>query len=242
MPENVDTRFSWRDEFNFLTSSEYPSLTVGGTSFSFIVISDTHDSDFTPLNGEFITGDEFVIITGDITYGGTAELIDDFKTYALALSKPCYPVLGNHDIDADRGRPWKAAIGSTIYRVDIPGGDTTLFILDSADAIYGKDQLDWLERGLKTAHKNVFVFTHCNFFNNSPTQVEQFNDIRERARIMSLLHGRCRAVFSGHLHDRVIKEFGGVQYYTLEDFSTHKNYCRVTVSATGISYDLRTVP
>jgi predicted phosphodiesterase len=251
LPAALDSRFSWRDEFVFLDQPDRGRgrlhETFSDDSFSFIVISDTHipdnpNTNFSRLNPVLEPTDKFVVITGDITGSGTREQLSLFLDHAAELNVPCYPVAGNHDVYDDNAAPWRELIGSMTYRVDItttsPESGATLFVLDSAEAVFGKQQLDWFERELKTAKRYAFIFTHNNFFTNTPLQVEEFTDIRERARIMFLAQGRCSAVFTGHLHDLVIKEFDGVRYYSLDAFIETGNYCRVTVTPEGTSYEL----
>jgi UDP-2,3-diacylglucosamine pyrophosphatase LpxH len=71
----------------------------------------------------------------------------------------------------------------------------------------------------------------------SPVDIVQLTDTRERARMVSLLQGRCDAFFMGHIHRRIIKEIGDVRYITIEDYRSKKSYCRVYVSQAGFSYE-----
>ena len=86
----------------------------------------------------------------------------------------------------------------------------------------------------------MFVFSHVNLFIENQIIVDQFTDIRERARIVSLLKGRCDAMFTGHAHyQRIIKEWGGVHYITIEDYRGSSVYCRVLVSPDNIHWEFR---
>jgi predicted phosphodiesterase len=69
---------------------------------------------------------------------------------------------------------------------------------------------------------------------SSPPDVEQTTDIWERARVMALLKGRCDTVFMGHLHKRLVREYGGVAYVMLEDYSGNGTCCRVRVTKDGV--------
>jgi predicted phosphodiesterase len=238
---DYDSRFDWRNEFVFLEpAARSPAL---GNNYSFIVISDTHIANlqgaqqFAKIENILEPADKFIVITGDITDQGTREELQFFVNAASSLSVPCYPVMGNHDIYAERGKPWREIIGSSLYRIDAPG--TTLFFLDNANAALGNEQLLWLEEGLKTVEQNVFVFAHDNLFvRSAPPNFEQITDIRERARIMSMLKNRCAAVFTGHLHQRIIREAGGVSYITLENYSEDRgSFCRVYVSNGGVRWE-----
>ncbi|GHV81625.1 hypothetical protein AGMMS49991_01830 [Spirochaetia bacterium] len=249
---DLDIRLEDRDTFNFLTPDMRapPSF---GNEYSFIVLSDTHiedgdDHGLLEKLASVIDADvKFVVITGDITqYGGREDvqkIIDIANSLAdLSPSVPCYPVLGNHDVYFNNWPVWKELIGSSRYRIDTSDGGTTLFILDSANAYFGTAQLDWLERELKTANGYVFVFTHTNLFlgdRSSIVEVGQLTDIRERARVVSLLNGRADAMFTGHIHQRIIKQIGGVHYITLEDYVRNKTYCRVSVSPSRIEWEFK---
>ena len=237
---DLDERWKERNTFNFLSPADR-SLSLGD-DFSFIVLSDTHIEDgnahgLEKLKDAIDGGVKFVVVNGDITQGGHRKDLEKFIEIARSLGVPCYPVAGNHDIYFGNWRVWKELIGSTAYRID--GGGATLLMLDSANAYFGANQIKWLERGLKTATGRVFVFSHVNLFVESPVDEQQFTDIRERARITSLLKGRCDAMFTGHVHERIIREAGGVRYITTEDFRSGSAYCRVTVSAGGIRWEFK---
>jgi predicted phosphodiesterase len=239
-----DERFESRDTFRFLTQADL-SLTLPA-DYSFIVVSDTHIEGGNAYGLEKIRdaavagGDKFVVITGDITNNGRREDLEKFIEIGNSLRNAgigCYPVIGNHDVFFNNWTNWRDLIGSSTYRVDSPSSSTTLFMLDSANASFGKDQIDWLKDGLKSARSHVFVFTHANLFTEKITDIEQITDNRERARLLSLLDGRCDALFSGHVHNRIVRKAGGVNYITLEDYRGNKTYCRVFVRPSGISWD-----
>jgi predicted phosphodiesterase len=240
--DDFDSRFSYHDVFHFLTPADR-NLTLGD-NYSFIVLSDIHISsdsdaaDFAKVK-DHLNGAQFVVVTGDITQEGTREELQKFIDTAGTFGVPCYPVIGNHDIYDNRGAPWKELIGSSVYRID--SDTTTLFMLDNANGYFEYDQFEWFAGEMKNTKKNVFVFAHDNFFmESSPPDAEQTTDIRERARMMSLLKNRCHAMFMGHLHKRIIKNYGGVEYIILENYGASNatgTICRVHVSNGGFSYE-----
>jgi 3',5'-cyclic AMP phosphodiesterase CpdA len=235
---DLDTRLESRNVFAFLTDNDR-NLSLGN-EYSFIVLNDTHIENgvahgFERLKDSIMPGDKFVVVTGDITQNGRREDLEKFIEIAGTLGIPCYPVIGNHDVYFKNWPVWRDLIGSTRYRIN--SDTTTLFILDSANAIFGSPQLDWLQEELAAAGGHVFVFTHTNLFVETPGDFQQFTDIRERARIISILKGRARAVFMGHVHKRIIRNAGGVSYISIEDFKRYKTYCRVYVSDAGIRYE-----
>jgi predicted phosphodiesterase len=239
---DLDNRLKEKNNFKFL-HPESRTLTLGD-EYSFIVISDTHieneDAHGLEWLKDVIDNEiKFVVFNGDITQCGYRHDVQQFIKIAGSLGVPCYPVIGNHDIYLGNWPEWKELIGSTRYRID--GDGAALFILDSANAYFGKDQLDWLESELKSANDRVFVFSHVNLFENNPANFQQFTDTRERARFMSILRDRCDAMFMGHLHHNLVTEVGNVQYISMEDYRSHRNYCRVSVKKTGISWEFKTL-
>ena len=236
---DLDERLKEQNNFKFLRHEDR-NISVG-EEYSFIVVSDTHIENGNTFGLEklkdVIAADssiKFAVITGDITQNGSRKDIETFITLARSLGIPCYPVIGNHDIYFDNWTHWKNLIGSTRYRIN--GDGTTLFMLDSANLFFGKEQLDWLEREIKKTQGRVFVFTHVNLFSISPVIIQQLPDVRERARLISILSGRCDIMFMGHNHHGSTRETGGVIFLTAESFIDNKIYYLVSVTKTGISY------
>ncbi|QQO11285.1 metallophosphoesterase [Breznakiella homolactica] len=236
-------RESYRNVFVFPAEAER-NISLG-SSYSFVVLTDVHITGTNAWKLEQLgpileeNNDAFMVITGDITQSGERQELERFIEIAGTFPVPCFPVIGNHDVYFGNWEVWKELIGSSIYRID--AGDTTLIVLDSANASFGANQLDWLEGQLAAAGKNTFVFTHTNLFTDGSDCLQQITDIRERARFMALLENRCTAMFSGHVHRRILREAGGVRYVTLEDFRSEGTYCRVRVSPEGVSYEFRTI-
>jgi 3',5'-cyclic AMP phosphodiesterase CpdA len=244
--DDYDSRFARHGEFHFLTPADRNP--VLGDNYEFIVVSDTHIEDDAGENafrglGAYIGEAKFVVVTGDLTQGGSREEIGRFIAAAKTFPVPCYPVIGNHDIYDQRAAPWGELIGSSCYRVDASGGGTTLFILDNANGHMGQEQLDWFRRELQSAGERVFVFAHENFFAGGFFEPEQVTDLRERGLIMSLLknhRGIGKMMFMGHLHRRIEGEYGGVRYVMSEAYREGRTFCRVRVSPGGVSYTFET--
>jgi predicted phosphodiesterase len=238
---DLDERLKERDNLKFLDERGWSTLPQLGDAYSFIVITDTHIEDGDAFGLEKLAGVvaansdiKFAVVLGDITQHGLAKDIDKFIEIADDLGVPFYPVIGNHDFYFGNWPIWKEKIGSTSYRVD--SDSTTLFILDSANSFFGKEQLDWLEREIKTAKNRVFVFTHTPLFADGPLQFWQISDLKERARIVSILSDKCDIMFMGHVHQHIENTVGKVRYIALEDFVKQKAYCIVTVTPARVSF------
>jgi len=240
---DVDERLKERGNLKLLDSEGWTVALSLGDEYSFIVVSDTHIEDGNAHGLEKLKDAaaaeeiKFAVMLGDITQYGSERDINKYIEIAKLLEVPCYPVIGNHDIYFGNWSVWKSKIGSTNYKIN--GGNTTLLFLDSANSLFGKDQLDWLEREIKTASGRVFVFTHSPLFVTGPADMQQVSDTKERARIVSILRGKCDIMFMGHLHKRIITEKGNVKYLAMDDFVRNKTYCVVTVTASGVKYSFK---
>jgi len=241
---DLDARLKEKNNFKFLTDGDRAPLL--GEEYSFIVITDIHIEDGNAHGLEKIKTViknnkkiKFAVFCGDITQYGSERDIKLFIEIAHSLGIPAYPVIGNHDIFFNNWPAWKKLIGSTRYRVK--GDNADLFILDSANGFWGKEQTDWLEKEIKNTRGRVFVFSHHNFFVGSGifSNIQQISDTRERARIISLLGGKCDLMFTGHSHERLITEAGGARYINIEDFTRNQIYCLVSVNKSGVSYEFK---
>ncbi len=208
-------------------------------SYSFLVISDIHlkkeDTRFLEnLQHACIKGDAFLVVTGDITAQGNREELNIFLNIMQKLPIPCFPVIGNHDIYKKNWATWQELIGETVYRID--KGSTTLIMLDSANGFLGKNQLEWLEQQLKTSLKTTFIFSHCNFFIPRKTVLQQFANLSERQKVITLCKNKVSAVFTGHSHKKYTHIANEVVFINIEDFRDKGTYCRVNVSKNKIQY------
>jgi len=238
---DLDERLAVKDNFKYLAPREWKTLSVKDKSnYSFIVFTDTHIEDGNAWGLEKIADViknekiDFAVVLGDITQYGDERDIKKFIEIADSFEVPCYPVIGNHDIYFNNWTNWKNLIGSTNYKIE--GNGINLFILDTANSFFGRQQLNWLESNIKSSNGKKFVFTHCSFFIDSMTDIQQLTDTRERARIISMLNDKCDIVFTGHLHKRYIKEAGNVKYIAIEDYKSKKAFCIVTVKNSVVSY------
>ena len=240
---DLSERLKEKNNFKYLDEIDGRNLTIMDDVFDFIVLTDTHVEngdikDLKKISAAIGANVKFVAILGDITQKGAKKDIKKVTEFISALGVPCYPVIGNHDIySGNWSEGWKKYIGSTRYRID--GDKVTLFMLDSANAFFGKDQLDWLEKELKSTNGEVFLFTHSDFFVEDKIKIQQLFDPVERARIMSILSGKCNMVFTGHSHERVIKKFDGIKYISIEDYKSTLTYCLVHVNDGVVTYEFK---
>jgi len=238
----LSERLMSADDFVLLSNADLNA--DWGSEFSFLVITDLHIENENVYGLEKITDIvndpandiKFIVAVGDITQGGHRRDLQKFIDVLSGIGLPFYPVIGNHEVYFGNWHNWRDMIGSSRYRVN--GGETTLFILDTANAFLGRSQLSWLENELKTAAKNVFVFSHVNVFAEGPVDFKMLSDHRERAMLVSILAGKANLMISGHTHRHIARDAGGVRYLSVDDFKVRSAYCIVNVSPQGVNYTM----
>lgn len=135
--------------------------------------------------------------------------------------------IGNHDIyfgEFDKfSKYWP--LSTYTFKVNMPGGKSDLFIcLDTAEGSCGTSQRQWLEEQLKAAagkYRNIYVYTHTNFFNTDNSQITSGNySLEETYDLMSLFSSYgVSCVLTGHDHHFEHCVFRGVSYYTFNALS-----------------------
>jgi predicted phosphodiesterase len=241
---DIDTRAQSMNDFPFFDADSPPPLSLSADGiYSFIVVSDTHfgrttQADIAGLAARL--GDaSFVVVNGDITNKGDPDELDCFLSFAAALLPvPCYPVIGNHDIFYDGWANWKNHIGSTIYRVDANGGAATLLFLDSANTFLGDRQLNWLAGELSASAGRVFVFSHVNLF---AINLDNYAQLNERPRLLSILKDKAAAMFMGHSHQHNETHIAGTLYLTVASFVDYRAFYRVNVTPAAVTWTRETL-
>jgi hypothetical protein len=148
--------------------------------FEFIVAGDTRSSEPVTLPDEFyqmirewnLLDPAFVVLTGDLILGGSAEGLgpqwDEFEKAVAECEAPVFPVAGNHDVsDAAAEAIYEERIGPLTYAFSY--GDARFIILNTEEPGQVKglseSQLDWLEKDLAaTRLDNIFLFMHKPYF------------------------------------------------------------------------------
>jgi len=238
--DDFDARWQERNTFNFLNDGDR-NISLPD-KYSFLVVNDTHiyngnTRGIEKLKDVIDSDIKFIVFNGDITQNGKQEDMKKFLEIVRSFNIPCYPAAGNHDVYFGNWPVWKELIGSTAYRIN--GGSADIFILDSANAFFGKKQLDWLENELIKTQGRVFIFTHANLATVEIGRIQQLTSYRERAKIISMLDKKCDMMFMGHIHRQFVNKINNVLYITMEDFRDSLIYCHVKVSKDNVSYDFK---
>lgn len=153
---------------------------------------------------------------------------------------PFFPVVGNHDITHNGWAMWSNIFHSSFYDFYVSIGNVDgisifdhFIFLDTASGTLGREQVDLIEKGimddknleqigLKT--RNTFVFSHTNIFR--PRSVELASTFA-REELYFLLNKfrewKVNIAFLGHVHKWDDREFGDVQYLTLDSMCEANN-------------------
>ena len=179
------------------------------------------------------TGVDVVLIAGDLTQGGKAEEMEDFKKQIAAFKAPVLYVPGNHDI----GNKHYTGGTNPVNTVPIAHYEATLGrsfdswvisgvrILGVNSPILGSglpheaDQWKFLEKELAVpSSKPTIVFMHYPPYVTSTDEPGgNYHNVEPepRARLLKLLkQGGVRTLLTAHLHRPLTNRYEGLFIYT----------------------------
>ncbi len=230
------------DNFTGQLSSPGDIDPPGTDSFTFMVIGDTHVGSAV---GETLNqyagiantrGDAFVLVSGDLTEGGSDGEFAQFKQVLSNNSMQWRAAIGNHDIYFDGWSRYRNQIGRSIYSFN---ADNVHFVmLDTANGVMGKTQMEWFENDLRNntrAHK--VVVTHFPPWNGNFSSIYRMSSEEEAAIFKDICYRyNVDLVLSGHYHGFESIDIGRTKYIVTGgangrlDLGQKSNYVRVTVN------------
>lgn len=226
-------------------------------NYSFYSSSDLHYNKKIELYGDndriykYITKNRndssaiFSIIAGDIV-GEKGE--EAFKIVEKAMAynsetqevdKPCFLVIGNHDIYFDCADFYKQYFHTSTYTVTVNtrSGMKDLFIfLDSGNGTHGSTQLEWLEEKLshRKDYRYCIVVSHNWMFRTSYDYTStpcSSLPLEEQYALMDLMSEKeVNMMLMGHYHRHESHVIGGVHYVMANNMNEEKEtptYLRV---------------
>lgn len=179
----------------------------------------------------------FAIHAGDMVNesGETGFLMTEkalrYNAETQAVDKPCFLVIGNHDVYYDCADYFKQHFHTSTYTVTVNtvSGYKDFFIfLDSGNGTHGRRQLDWLEEQLshRTDYRHCFVISHNWLFrttyNYTTTPAANLPEDEQYAFMDLMSHHAVDMVVMGHFHARDVKTFGGVKYVMTDNLNEGK--------------------
>ncbi len=144
-----------------------------------------------------------------------------------AWNKPCFLVIGNHDVYFDCAKYFKQHFHTSTYTVTVNADEAKdLFIfLDSGNGTHGKRQLEWLEEQLehRSDYRHCFVISHNWLFrtsyNYTTTPAANLPQDEQYAFMDLMSRNDVDMVIMGHFHMREQRQFGGVQYVMTDNLN-----------------------
>jgi len=213
--------------------------TVQRADFSFVQISDSHIGFNKPANLD-VTGTlqaaidkvnalpvrpSFILHTGDVTQLSKPEEFDTAAQVLKSLkSGALFVVPGEHDVldgtgQLFRDRYGKNSMGDGWYSVDLHGahfiGLVNVVNLKAGGLGYlGRDQLDWLEKDLKSVSSStpIVVFAHIPLWSVHPQWGWGTDDSGQALSLMKRFGSVT--VLNGHIHQSLQKVEGNVTFHT----------------------------
>jgi 3',5'-cyclic-AMP phosphodiesterase len=160
-----------------------------------------------------------VLVSGDLTHGGTDEQYEIVHEMLMRLRTPTYVLPGNHD-DRDRLRRHFGLTGDAgapiLQAIDL--GPLRLVALDSTRPGADGGQLDaerlaWLDRTLAEAREQptLLAMHHPPLLTGVPPWDEIGVPAAERRALGEVLarHRQVRRVVAGHMHRTIVAELAG---------------------------------
>lgn len=224
-------------------------LTTIDENYSIYVCSDSHigePENFTSFTNT-LNGDADglgMVMVGDVV-SGKEEDYEGFNELYIAMEKPCFPMIGNHDLYFDNWDLFYEYLGSSTYYFTVNTSDTSdLYIcLDSGNATFGKTQIEWLTNLLKnnrSKYRYCTVFSHTNILRTRRTT--SANPMVEEVGLLLDLFAtyNVELVVNGHDHLQDVEFFGNTTYLitdALKDGYDNAGYIILSADDSEISYE-----
>lgn len=201
--------------------------------------------------------DAFIELGDLINVSGSTEAdlenIAEMKGVLESIGKPCYLVLGNHDVEAALKSVFLPEAPNGYYFFDMDGirfivldgnyistGESYEFVRwDWTDALIPEEEMNWLRQALEGAEKGVVVLCHQNL----DSRTGDPHVVGNAAQVHELLKasGKVFIVVQGHCHHGCVTVQDGIVYHTLRALCEKDNMpCAVlTVDENGAQIEER---
>jgi Icc protein len=213
-------------------------LLIPKSDFSFVQISDSHIGFSKPANtnvAETLQAaiakinampdkPSFVLHTGDLTHLAQPEEFDTVEQLLKGIkSEKIFYVPGEHDV-TDNGKQFKERYGKdtvgegwysfTSHGVHFIGLVNVLSQGDGGLGLLGKDQLEWLERDVKSlsASTPIVIFAHVPLWAVYPQWGWGTTDSAQALSYFKRFGSVT--VLNGHIHQTMLKVEGNITFHT----------------------------
>lgn len=202
-----------------------------------------------------------IINLGDTADGGHLSECNDYNSYLekirnLAVEKnvvssaedfKIYTILGNHDLYNNGWKNWKKTIypyKSTYYfslSADSSSLPFSFYFVDTGNGAFGTDQLDDLEKLLKSDSNPKMVFSHYPFYSDN-VPFMALEDTTERNYLLALFaKNNVKALFGGHVHTVFEHGFGDFSQVNTSALFKNCAFRLVTVDESAASVSTKLI-
>ncbi|MDD2634873.1 MAG: metallophosphoesterase [Bacteroidales bacterium] len=244
--DRVEKRFEESMQWNI--NNPCQTLNVTKENYQILVAADSHIGgmlNFSYLKNLYQQSDYLAfVIVGDIVSGKEEDYLL-FMDSISDITKPLFPIVGNHDLYFDGWKYFYKYLGSSTYyfTVETPTFKDIYLCLDNSCGTFGKSQIHWLEQFLKDNRKDYrycTVFSHVNILRTRRTT--SANPMTEEVVYLLDLFAKNNIdfVITGHDHVQDEKTFGNTSYIILDalkDDNKNAGYGIMNISNTDISHE-----
>lgn len=201
----------------------------------------------------------FIVNLGDTADGGHLSECNDYNSYLekirnLAVEKKVvnaaedfkvYTILGNHDLYNNGWTGWKKTIYpyKSTYYFSLSSGSSpfSFYFVDTGNGAFGTDQLDSLEKLLKSDPNPKMIFSHYPFYSDN-VPLMALEDTAERNYLLSLFaKNNVKALFGGHVHTVFEHCLGGFSQVNTSALFKNGAFRLVTVDESNTSVSTKLI-
>ena len=203
----------------------------------------------------------FIVNLGDTADGGHLSECNDYNSYLekirkLAVEKKVvnsaedfkiYTILGNHDLYNNGWTDWKRTVYpyKSTYYFSLSSGfgysPFSFYFVDTGNGAFGTDQLDSLEKLLKSDPNPKMIFSHYPFYSDN-VPLMALEDTAERNYLLSLFaKNNVKALFGGHVHAVFEHGFGSFSQINTSALFKNGAFRLVTVDESNTSVSTKLI-
>ena len=203
----------------------------------------------------------FIVNLGDTADGGHLSECNDYNSYLekirkLAVEKKVvnsaedfkiYTILGNHDLYNNGWTDWKRTVYpyKSTYYFSLSSGfgysPFSFYFVDTGNGAFGTDQLDSLEKLLKSDPNPKMIFSHYPFYSDN-VPFMALEDTAERNYLLSLFaKNNVKALFGGHVHAVFEHGFGSFSQINTSALFKNGAFRLVTVDESNTSVSTKLI-
>ncbi len=220
--DRVEKRFEQSIQWNM--NHPFQTITTDIDEYSILVAADSHIGgmdNFSSLKQVYINNNFLsLVLVGDIVSGREEDYLI-YQDSIAEITKPIFPVVGNHDLYFDGWKNFYKIMGSSTYYfiIETPIAKDIYICLDNGCGTYGESQIKWLKDLLKSSrdeYRYCTIFSHVNILRTRRTT--SASPMTEEVVFLLDLFNRYKInyIINGHDHLQNEETFGDTKYIIVD--------------------------